>query len=196
MAEAGAQVDVIRAHEPRRLLERVIGLVDDPARGGEEAQAIARHAAQLLADDRQRLVPRQAVEAVAPGAVDQRERQAAQLAQLLVRERAQRGEVAELMLGDRSHGVQAQELEARHAQVDARDHVVAQPARPERASVTHAVPEDAPGVPEVVAVLPGDLDHLPIGPRTRVASGAEGEEVTQAEAAAAGAQGRGAHSCV
>ena len=185
VAQPRAQVDVVRAHQPGRFLEHVIRLVHDPARGREEPHALARHVAQRLGRDRERLVPRQPVEPVVAGAMDHRERHAPQLAQLLVRQPAQLGDALQPSLVRGAHGVQAEQLEPRHAQVDAGDHVVAQPARAQRAAVAHAAREDAPGVREVVAVLPHHLRHLEVRPGARVPPRAERDQIAEAEAAAA-----------
>jgi len=70
--------------------------------------------------------------------------------------------VAEELVGDGAHRIEAQELEPRQAQVNARDHVVREPAWAERTAVAHAVPENAQRVAPAAAVLPGDLQHLEV----------------------------------
>ena len=93
----------------------------------------------------------------------------AELAQLVVAQAAQRLDVGEAPRVERRHGVEPQQVQPRHAQVDAVDRPVVQARDAERAAVAHAAAQHLPGVAEVVAVLPRDARHVAKVVRFRLA---------------------------
>src|SRR6516225_11426369 len=60
------------------------------------------------------------------------------------------------------HGVQPQQPQPGHAQVNAFHGGVAESGWAERAAVADTVTQDAPGVAEIAAILPAHAGHLPI----------------------------------
>src|SRR5579875_1564343 len=67
------------------------------------------------------------------------------------------------------HGIHPKQLQPRHAKMNPPNGVVMQSRRAQRTAIAYAVPENAPGVEQVVAVLPGNLSHLQIVMRLRKA---------------------------
>ena len=178
VAEPRRVVDVVRAEEAHRLLQRVIDLVRDPARGhvaGETVRVVRQHLGQAPGGDTLGLVPRDAREALLPAPAHHRVGQPSERAQLLARPVAQRGDVREHGGIERAHGVEVEQVQAHGAQVDARHRPVGEPAGSERAAVAHALCEDAPGMRERPPILPGRLDDLAEGVRLLLAEAIRGE---------------------
>ncbi len=159
VAEARRVLDVGRAEEAGDLLCDVIHLVGDATRGEVEGEPVGVARAHALGELREGLVPAHAREAGLALSPAERVGEAAELAELVARAAGEGLSVGERVRVERRHGVQAQELEADEAEVRPLDRPVLEPARPERAAVADAVPEEPEGVGEPVAVLPDDPQH-------------------------------------
>ena len=119
MAEARAQVHIVGAQHARQFLKSVIGLVGESARGGEEPHALGGNIFHLRSDAVERLLPAHAHEAVAAALQHHGIRNASELVQLFIRHGSQTSNVGEAFVCRRRHGVQAQQIQARHAQMRA-----------------------------------------------------------------------------
>ena len=62
----------------------------------------------------------------------------------------------------RAHGVQLEELELRHAQMNAPEHVVRQAVGAQRAPIADAMLQNVPGVGQLGFVFPEDAEHLAV----------------------------------
>ena len=164
VAEARGVVDVVGAQEARGLLGGVVHLVGDAARGQIEGDALSdrlrgpRRAMQV-----QRVVPGDDAEPALARrrSIGSGSRPSARSSR---DERLASSGLTSPSTGGSSagRGVQPHQLEAHHAEVRARQRPVAQARCAQRAAVADAVRQDAPGERQLVAVLPGDLDHLAV----------------------------------
>src|SRR6185369_12595546 len=179
VAQARGVVDVVGAHGARCLLGRVVVLVEDPARREVDGEALRGGGADLLRGRAIGLVPGDHAEALLAAPPDHRLGQAPEVAQVARGQALQRGDVAQALRIERGRGVEAEELEADHAEVDPVHGPVAQSRGAQRAAVAHALAQDAPGVRQLVAVAPRDARHLDVVVRlalARVARHARGPE--------------------
>jgi len=85
-----------------------------------------------------------------------------QAAQLVVGEPTERGYVFQVARVQGGHGVQAEQLQPHHAEVDAVQGVVVEAGGAERTTVADAVPQDAPGVASLTAVFPQYTQHIAV----------------------------------
>ena len=141
------RVDVRRARDAGQLLQHVIGLVGEPAAGDEHAHAVGLGRGQRARRPSRSPRPTRCARSRARrggGAAGRARARAGAAPRWSARAGASMSPSAGS--GMRAHGVEAQELEPREAEVDAGDHVVAQAARTERAAVADAVAQDSPGV--------------------------------------------------
>jgi len=163
VAEAGGVVNVVGAEQAGDFLGDVVGLVGEAARGGVEGNAARvgmRGGAETRAEKRESFIPGDAVEAGLAAAAKHGKGQAAKFAEAAAVERGQTRDIGETSGVERRHGVEAEQLQADQAEVDAGHGVVAEAAGAERAAVADAVAEDAPGVGEIVAVFPDSFEDF------------------------------------
>ncbi len=174
MAEARRIVHVARSEEASRFLRGVVGLVRDPPRGQVEGDTIRIGLAKARAREIERLVPGDDPETLLARPPHHGLGQAAEIPEAARREALERSGVGEPGRVECGHRVQAQELEAHHAEVSAFDRPVREAGGAERAAVADAPRQDPPGEGELRSVLPGHPRHLAEVPGFRFAE-AEGK---------------------
>jgi hypothetical protein len=160
MAEAGGVINVVGAKPAGGLLGEVIDLVGDAARGDEEGEAARVGRAQARPDAGEGVVPGDAGEARLAVTPPQRMGEPAEDAQLPVVAAPPGADVDEGVFRHGRHGVEPQQIQPRHAEVGALDGPVVETGYAERAAVAHAAGDYLPGVGQVVAVVPHDLEHV------------------------------------
>ncbi len=74
--------------------------------------------------------------------------------------RFQFGNIRKKIHVQRRHRVQPQKIQPRHAQVNAIDGPVVKARDAERAAIAHAFAEHFPRVADIVAIRPGDAQHV------------------------------------
>ncbi len=124
VADARGVVEVVAPHGPHGLLHRVVGLVGDAATGQIEVAPRGSGRAETLGDERERLVPRDALEPGLALAAQQRVREASQRAQLAGAQLSQGSHVRKEPHVQGGHGVEPQEAQADVAKVHALDRPV------------------------------------------------------------------------
>src|SRR5437899_1375961 len=97
-----------------------------------------------------------------PSVADHRVWEASELAKLAGVEAAESVDAREAGRVEGTHRVEAEEVEADRAEVDAGHREVPQARRAERAPVAHTVREDAPGEAGLVLVRPRGLDEFEV----------------------------------
>ncbi len=162
VAHACRVVDVVGADEPGRLLRGVVHLVGDTAGGQVDADAVGFGDADAIGHEIERVVPRERPEPGVAAVTHHRRTEPAQLAQLAPVQLRQRGDVGEPFVGDRGRGVDLQQFQARRAQVHAGDRPVVEAGNAERASVAHALAQDAPRKRQVAPVVPHGRGHVAV----------------------------------
>src|SRR5690606_7389719 len=108
----------------------------------------------------ERVVPGNAPEALLPALPEHRVSEPAEFAELAVVEAGEVGRVSQPPMIKFRHGVQPEQIQARHAKMRALHGPIVQPSDAERAAIAHALADDLPRVAEIVAVLPHDLRHV------------------------------------
>ena len=76
------------------------------------------------------------------------------------------------------HGVQAKQIQARHAEMRAFDRPIVQPGDAQCATIAHTAGENFVSVREIIAILPDDLQHVAEMLRFRLAE-AEWNHISQ-----------------
>ncbi len=178
VAKARGVVDVVGAEEARGFLRHVVDLVGHAAGGDEKGEALRIGAAEARAQTGVHFVPRDAGEAALAAPAHHRVRQPAELAQRGVVEVRQAAGIGEECHVERTNRVEPEKIEACHAQVNAGDGPVVQAGDAEGAAVADAAGDNPPRVTGIVAVAPGDDEHVAEMPWLPPAQ-AEGQETRQ-----------------
>ena len=160
MAKAGGVVDVIGAEKTRDFLRHVINFVRHAARGEKEGKSLWIAATNFLSDAVVSFVPRNSAKAFRVFFAKHGVGETAEFSQFGVRKFLERGDVVQERNVEFRHGIQPEQIKARHAEMGAFDGPIVKTGDAEGAAVADTAAEDFPGVGKVVAILPDDGGHV------------------------------------
>lgn len=106
------------------------------------------------------IIPGDALKAVAVFFANEREGEATKLAEFGVGKFFEAGDVVEEGNVQFRCGVEAEEIQARHAKMRALDGPIVKASDAQGATITDTAAKDFPGVGEIVPVLPDDRGHV------------------------------------
>ncbi len=162
MAHTSRRIDVRGAECPSRFAGHVVGLVGEPARGQVQRYALWCGSADRGAEHVEGLGPCDAGEPGFTTSAPHRVREATHRPQLRRVALGQRLTSAMSPVVERTHRVEAQQLQSRGAQVHAVHRPVVQAGHAQRASVAHAAGQHLPGVSAVWQLFSGDAQHVAV----------------------------------
>ena len=176
MAKPGAEIDVVGAKDAGELLEDVIDFIGKPAGCSEESEPVGGRAAYRFGDKTERIVPRDARKSRIAVVSNHRIGDSSKGAKLF---RSQSAKLIDVFCGGHikgAHGIELEELEPGHTEMDAIHHVVAETIGAEGATVTDPMFENIPGVGKFSLIFPENAEHLGIVPGLGLANQAERDE--------------------
>ena len=162
VADPGGVVDVVGAEEAGDLLRHVVDLVGQPPRGQVKGQALRVRSADALGDPLVGLGPVDTAEPRVTPLADHRIGETAELAQLSVLHVSELRHVIEQITVEAGHRVEAEQIEARRAEVDPPHRPIVEAGGAKRTPVACPAAQHPPCVAEVVTVLQRDLEDVAV----------------------------------